>query len=170
MWIVGIAMAALFVIIYYNTRLYASMVIYIYFFLASVYGWAKWIKNRKKENTTTDIILHAPQKAAIPIIFGIVLTFLLIYFLLIKYSDNQGGITIGDSLTTTLNIVALWMAARRWAEQWLLLIPANAISSILLIIQGDHISGILFAVYFIVSILGYFNWKKLAKQSIINKK
>lgn len=163
MWLVGIGMAAFFIVIYYDTLLYASMVIYVYFLLASVYGLIKWIKSRKEQNSNQDTILRAPRKVLIPTIVAITIAAGLIYFILIELGTYQGYVTVGDSLTTSLNVVALWLAARRWAEQWLLLIPANAMSSLLLFIQGDHVSSIMFAVYFIVSIFGYFNWKKLAK-------
>lgn len=165
MWPISIAMAAFFVVIYYNTQLYASMVIYIYFFGASFYGLIKWMKSRKKENTKQDIILRAPRKIMLPTITAILVTCGIIYLLLITTGTNQGNISIGDSLTTSLNIIALWLASRRWAEQWLLLIPANGISAILLFIQQDQISSIMFAVYFVVSIFGYFNWVRLAKKT-----
>ncbi|NDV67806.1 nicotinamide riboside transporter PnuC [Dysgonomonas sp. 25] len=163
MWLVGIGMAAFFVVIYYNTQLYASMVIYVYFLLGSIYGLIKWQRSRKNENTDQDIILRAPRKVLIPTITAIVVVGGIIYMLLITLSNNQGGVTIGDSVTTSLNVVALWLASRRWAEQWLLLIPANGLSAILLFIQQDEISAAMFAVYFVVSIFGYFNWKRLAK-------
>lgn len=164
MWAASIIMAAFYIYIFYSTQLYASMGIYCYFFLASVYGWIMWALKRKKQDTGEHIIGHIPQKFIFPIVFTILILFGIIYFILIKFSIDQSYITIGDALTTSLNITALWMAARKWAEQWLLLIPANAISSCLLFLQGDIMSGCLFIIFCIVSVFGYFKWKKMAKE------
>lgn len=161
MWAASIVMAAFYIYIFYTTRLYASMAIYIYFFLASVYGWVVWVFRNRDKETGNEIITHVGKRYILPIILGVILIFILIYLVLIWFSDNQAFITIGDSLTTSLNIVALWMISRKWAEQWLLVIPANLISGILLFAQRDVMSGCLFIIFFLVSIMGYFKWKRL---------
>ncbi|MBD8389980.1 nicotinamide riboside transporter PnuC [Dysgonomonas sp. BGC7] len=162
MWAASIIMAAFYICIFYKTELYASMTIYIYFFLASIYGWVMWIMRNRDRDTGEEIISTVPSKYILPLALGVILTFLIIYFILIQFSRSSIFITIGDATTTALNIVALWMISRKWAEQWLLVIPANLISGILLFAQHDSMSGTLFIVYFIVSILGYFRWKKIA--------
>lgn len=160
MWAASIVMAAFYIYIFYTTRLYASMAIYIYFLLASAYGWLAWITRNRNKETGEEVISHVEKKYLLPIIIAIISVFALIYLLLIQFSENKSIITIGDSLTTSLNIVALWMISRKWAEQWLLVIPANLISSCLLFAQHDIMSGVLFFIFFIVSIFGYFNWKR----------
>lgn len=162
MWAASIVMAAFYVVIFYTTQLYASMGIYLYFLLASVYGWFAWIVKGKNNDSGEYVILQIPRRNIIYVIISILVAFLIIYVLLIQFSDSSGFIAVGDALTTALNVVALWMASRRWAEQWLLLIPANVISAILLFVQHDAMSGLLFIVFFIVSIFGYLKWKKMA--------
>lgn len=163
MWAASIVMAAFYIVIFYTTQLYASMGIYLYFLLASAYGWFAWIVKGKNNDSGEYVILQIPHRNIIFVITSVCVAFMIIYVLLIKFSDSSGFIAIGDALTTALNVVALWMASRRWAEQWLLLIPANVISSILLFVQHDAMSCLLFIVFFIVSIFGYLRWKRLAQ-------
>jgi len=163
MWAASIAMAIFYIFIFYKTGLYASMCIYFYFLIASIYGWFMWVTRNRDKSTGSEIITRMEIRYIPFIIVGIIATFFLIYILLIQFGNNPVHITIGDALTTSLNIVALWMISRKWAEQWLLVIPANAISSGLLFVQHDPMSGILFSIFFIVSIFGYFKWKKMAK-------
>lgn len=166
MWAASIVMAGFYIYIFYDTKLYASMVIYTYFLLASIYGWIIWIKKNRDRQTGDEIIKRVPKSYTLQILIAIVIIAIIIYYLLIHYSIDQSYITIGDALTTSLNIVALWMVSRKWAEQWLLVIPANAISAILLFIQKDYTAGTLFVVFFVVSIFGYYKWKKMAKESL----
>lgn len=162
MWAASILMAAFYIFIFYKTGLYASMCIYIYFFFASIYGWIMWITRNRDAESGDEIIIHI-QRWHYPFIIGCVfISFIFIYTMLDLFSYNTVYITIGDALTTSLNIVALWMISRKWVEQWLLVIPANAISSILLFMQHDIMSGILFSIYFVVSIFGYYRWKRVA--------
>ncbi|MFT4221451.1 nicotinamide riboside transporter PnuC [Dysgonomonas sp.] len=160
MWAASIVMAVFYIYIFYTTKLYASMAIYIYFLLASVYGWIVWVTRNRDRETGEELISNLEKRYVLPIIIAVVLVFALIWLILMRFSENQFIITIGDSLTTSLNIVALWMISRKWAEQWLLVIPANFISSCLLFLQHDIMSSILFFIFFVVSIFGYFNWKR----------
>ena len=168
MWAASIAMAAFYVFIFYRTGLYASMGIYIYFFIASIYGWFFWITCNRDKDTGNEIITSIEKRYIVPIIADIILISVLIYFILVQFNDNVSFITIGDAFTTSLNIVALWMISRKWAEQWLLVIPANLVSSGLLFAQDDAMSGILFFIFFVVSIFGYIRWKKIARNSPAN--
>lgn len=161
MWPVSILMSAFYVYIFYSTKLYASMGIYVYFSVASVYGWIRWWLKDRNTDTGEHIITRMKKCFVLPMIAAILFIFGVLYFILLRYSIDQSFVTIGDAFTTSLNIVSLWMASRKWAEQWLLLIPANAISCSLLYVQGDIMSTCLFAVFFIVSILGYFKWKEM---------
>ncbi len=161
MWAASIVMAAFYIYIFYNARLYASMAIYIYFFIASVYGWIVWVMHNRDKETGDEIISHVGKKYIPVIVLSIVIISVAIYFILIQFSVNPILITFGDSLTTTLNIVALWMVSRKWAEQWLLVIPANLITSILFFAQQDKLSGCLFLIFFVVSIFGYRKWRKM---------
>lgn len=163
MWAASIAMAAFYIYIFYDTRLYASMCIYIYFFGASIYGWLMWFF-RSKNEAGDDVIVRIPQSKWMTVLSAILLIWAVVYAILLLFSNNNGLITLGDSLTTSLNIVALWMVSRKWADQWLLLIPANFISSILLIVQQDAISGVMFIVFFIGSIYGFRKWKSLCSE------
>jgi nicotinamide mononucleotide transporter len=165
MWAASIIMAAFYIYIFYITGLYASMGIYIYFFGASVYGWIVWMFRNGDKETGGEIISHAEKRYILPVISGVVLITLPVCIVLTQFSGNSHYITIGDSLSTSLNIVALWMISRKWVEQWLLVIPANLISGIILFVQQDVLSGCLFILFFIVSIMGYFKWKRLAMLS-----
>lgn len=161
MWAASIVMAAFYIYIFYTTQLYASMAIYMYFFLASVYGWIVWVLRNRDKETGREVISRVEKRYILPIVSSVFLVSILIYLILIQFSDNSVFITIGDSVTTSLNIVALWMISRKWVEQWLLVIPANLISGVLLFVQHDIMSGCLFIVFFLVSIMGYFKWKGL---------
>lgn len=163
MWPASILMSVFYVYIFYSTRLYASMGIYMYFSAASIYGWVRWQIRDRNKNTGDHIITRMKKQYVLPMIAAIIVVFGIVYFVLLRYSIDQAYVTIGDALTTSFNIVALWMAARKWAEQWLLLIPANAISCILLFVQGDMMSTCLFATFFVVSIFGYLKWRRIAK-------
>lgn len=164
MWLASIVMAVFFIYIFYTAQLYGSMAIYTYFFFASIYAWIRWLTKNRNEETGDHIIIRVPSKQIQRILLWIVVIFALCSVLIYATTNNPIPLILGDALVTSLNIVALWMATNKWAEQWCLLVVANLLSSILLYHQGEMASATMFLFYFVVSILGYQNWKKMTPQ------
>ncbi|MDR1517256.1 MAG: nicotinamide riboside transporter PnuC [Dysgonamonadaceae bacterium] len=160
LWLVGILMPLIYVYIFFHAKFYAYMGINVYYFFASVYGWIKWTRTAGNEVETP--ILHTPEQKIIPLAAVFSLIFMLITYILIYYTDSP--VAIGDSFTTALSIVAMWMLANKYIEQWWLLIVVNAASCGLFFLQGLNYTALLYLIYGIVSFFGYFKWKRLMEK------
>ena len=87
-----------------------------------------------------------------------IVIFILIAFILKRYTDSD--IILLDSFTTSLSIVATWMLARKIMEHWIIWIVVDSVSAALYIYKGLYPTVILFAIYTVLAILGYIEWKK----------
>ncbi|MFV0469010.1 MAG: nicotinamide riboside transporter PnuC [Dysgonomonas sp.] len=159
MWATGILMSVFYVYVYVTAGFYAFAGINIYYILAQVYGWYKWNNKDVKDNKDERPISHTPVKYYLPLSAATLVLFLLIVFLLKFY--NESSIVWGDSFITSLGIVAIWMLTQKYVEQWLPLIVANVASIFIFYHQGLYPTSILYIVYSIVSVFGYFNWRKM---------
>ena len=168
MWIASIVMAVLYIYIFYKSEFYAMSLIYAYFLAISIVGWKRW-----HEKQLAPAGMDASRSSIIPILrmpteqLTLIGCLLLgaafsIALLLSLFTDTSWIILTSDTIATSLNVVAIWMATRRWAEQWLLLIPANLLTGIMLYLQAQYSSSIMFFIYFVVSMFGYFHWRKIA--------
>ena len=163
LWIAGIIMPAIYLSVYYNAGLYADFGINIYYLLIAIYGWVAWktgftlfgSKEPKKELR----ISHTPHRRWIKVAVAFVVAMLLIAYILISHTDST--VPWSDSFTTALSIVGMWMLARKYIEQWWVWCVVDVASSALYIYKGLHFTAILYAVYAIIAIFGYFKWKKL---------
>ena len=63
-----------------------------------------------------------------------------------------------DAFTTSLSIVAMWMLARKYVEQWLVWIVVDAVSAGLYFYKGIPFYGVLYAIYTAVAYFGYRRW------------
>lgn len=74
-----------------------------------------------------------------------------------------------DSTTTVLSVIAMWLMAKRYAEQWTLWIIVNIFSIIMWSYRfGTGIEGsinmiIMWSAYLVNSVYGYYKWNKGAK-------
>ena len=163
LWPVGIVMSLFYVVIFFHGKFYADAAINLYYIGANSYGLIRWTRSRKQplENGTTAelAITHVPAKRILPLTAVTVVLWMMFYGILKSVTDSP--VPLGDAFTTAVSIVAMWMLAQKYLEQWLLWIVVNIVSTILYFWKGLYPTGILFIVYVVVAVLGYMKWKKL---------
>lgn len=162
LWPVGVIMPIVYVIIFYQTKFYADMGIYIYYFFASIYGWYIWAKTSKQTDELS--ISHTPVKYIGKLIASFGAIFFVITFVLLRFTDSP--VPYGDSFTTSLSILAMWMLAHKYIEQWWLWIGVNVVSTVLYVWKGLYPTALLFLIYSIIPFFGYFKWKRMMEEEI----
>lgn len=161
LWPVGVLMPIVYVWIFYQSKFYADMGINVYYFFASIYGWTRWNKNSSGGEDELPIT-HTPKRYIMPLTMVTAVLFATISFVLIRFTDSP--VAYGDSLTTAISIVAMWMLAHKYVEQWGLWFIVNIVSCGLYVWKGLYPTAILFAIYSVISVFGYFKWIRMMKE------
>ncbi|WP_446784834.1 nicotinamide riboside transporter PnuC [Macellibacteroides fermentans] len=157
LWPVGVIMPLFYIYIFFVSRFYADMGINIYYLFASIYGWIRWNKSASQEQSLA--ISHMPYRYWGVALLALSILFAGIAWILIRFTDSP--VPFGDSFTTALSIVAMWMLANKYIEQWGLWIVVNVVSCALYAWKGLYPTALLYVVYSIVPVFGYFKWKQL---------
>ncbi len=159
LWIVGFLTSAAYIVVFYNSKFYADMSLQVYYLIISVYGLYFWLKGTDKDSSKEELPVTAtPRKTAIILTVVFVVLFILIGEILDKFTDSP--VPWWDSFTTAASIVATWMLARKYIEQWLIWIVVDTVSLGLYIYKGLYFTSFLFLVYSIMAVVGYIQWKK----------
>ena len=160
LWAASIVMPAIYIFIYAESGFYADMGINIYYLVASVYGWAAWL--RRGDDGKPLKITHTPRKMILPLVAVCATAMVVITYILLNYTDST--VPYGDSFTTALSIVALYMLARKQAEQWLVWLVVDVVSCALYISKGIHLTAALYGLYTILAWVGYRRWLKMIEE------
>ncbi|MBP5196742.1 MAG: nicotinamide mononucleotide transporter [Bacteroidaceae bacterium] len=155
-WYAGIAMPAISLWVYWKSGLYADFGINVYYLVAALYGLWLWRKNQGDARYAP--ITSMPARILIPLLAAFMVVFISTGFILDNYTPSD--VPWWDSFTTALSVVGLWMLARKWVEQWIPWIVVDAVSSALYIYKDIYFYAILYGLYTVVAIIGYFAWKK----------
>lgn len=162
LWIASIVMPAIYIFVYYHAGLYADTGINVYFLLASVYGWVVWLKGKGSQDGKAALpISHIPIKKLLPATIAFGAAFFAIAWILIAYTDSN--VPWLDSFTTALSIVAMWMLARKYVEQWIAWIVVDVVSSGLYVYKGLHFTAALYGLYAVIAVFGYFKWRRMMR-------
>lgn len=159
-WPVGLLNALFYIAVFYSSKIYADMSLQLYYVAISIYGWWCWFHG----SATGDILSVTRTSGILWIKLSVVslILFVGITFMLSHYTDSQ--VPYWDGLTTALSIVATWMLAKKKIEHWLLWVFVDAISIGLFIYKDLYPTTLLFLVYTILAVYGYWEWKRELEQ------
>lgn len=163
LWIASIIMPGISMWIYLRRGIYADFAINIYYFLIAVYGYLRWTRRGAASD-------GAAGKAALPVTdipprqllasAGVfVLLWGALYAMLRWLTDST--VPLADAFTTALSIVAMWMLARKYLQQWIAWIAVDAVCTGLYAYKGIYLYALLYAVYTFVAFKGYRNWRRI---------
>ena len=159
LWAANIVMPLIYIFVYYDSGFYADMGINVYYLVASLYGWIMW--RRGRDNGKELPISHTPRReiALMGSVFAVLM--LGIWLILINFTDST--VPLGDTFTTALSVVALYMLAKKYVEQWLVWIVVDVVCAALYIYKGLYPTAILYLLYSVVAWFGYCRWLKMMK-------
>lgn len=163
MWIVGILSSLVYVYVFFDAKVYATMGLNLYYTAISIYGLWQWSPHRRqadKQTLSPDVILyrHLTRPLAGIILFSLALVYVFIYYLLSHYTDSP--VPVVDAVVTTIGIVATWMLARRIIEHWMCWIVANLLSIYMYYRLALYPTMFLYFCYTVLAFAGYYMWKK----------
>ena len=151
-WYAAIVSVLLYFFICFDAKLYAESGLQIFYLFMAFYGLYNW----NKKNETNIISINAKTHIKL-ITIGLLLTFLLGYYLTIYTSAASPLI---DSFTTIFSIIGTFMVARKILENWIYWIIIDIVSIQLYIGRELYLTGLLFLIYTVIAIYGYFAWAK----------
>ncbi len=160
LWPMGILSAALYIIVFFQSKFYADMGLNFYYVVISLYGWATWASERKRTGVKMQVKLMRGKKALLAFV-SFVVFFVIIGVVLDKFTDSP--LPYWDALTTSGSIVATWMLTRKYIEHWILWVAIDLISMGLYLYKGLYPTAILFVIYSIMAVIGFIQWNRELK-------
>lgn len=157
-WPTGLVTSALYIFVFFQSKLYADMGLQVYYVGISIYGWYYWVNGGKAENRKTVPVRSVNKKLWLKLMGIAIIIYFAILIILLNFTDSD--VPYMDSFTTALSIIATWMLAKKYIEQWLIWIFVDFISVGLYIYKGLWPTVILFIVYTAMAFVGYIEWKK----------
>ena len=163
MWVVGFVSSAVYVVVFFQEGFFAFSALYVYFVAISVYGLYCWRFAQISDNGTTTVerpVCRLKFRLGIVLALIAVVLFLGIGYVLDNHIEASDIPPYCEALAVSLNIVATWMLARKILEHWILWIFINIFSAALCFSLELYPTTLLFGVYGVMSVVGWFRWKQ----------
>ena len=159
-WPTGLFASLLYTVVFFKSGFYADMGLQVYYVGISIYGWYFWIQGGKHRISTKRLVpvKKIPRQIFIVSFIATVLIYIMLLAILLNFTDST--VPYMDSLTTALSVTATWMLAKKYIEHWYIWIFVDFFSAVLYIYKELWPTTILFLIYTIMAVVGYFEWKK----------
>ena len=155
----GIINTSIFVYLLVKWELLGDMIINIYYFLMSIYGWYYWTRKSNNLGYTPITRMHS---ADIKIILIIIISSVLFVSYLYSFFEKWSGfVSYVDITTTAIFFAGMWLMARRKIECWFFWILGDIISVPLYFVKGLAFSSFQYLIFTFISIAGYYKWKSI---------
>jgi nicotinamide mononucleotide transporter len=164
-WPVGLLNALFYIAVFFSSKIYADMTLQFYYVAISIYGWWCWLHGSASGESLAVTRTNSILWMKLTVTF--LMLFVIIAYVLLRFTDSP--VPYWDAVTTALSIVATWMLARKKIEHWLVWVFVDAISIGLFIIKELYPTTILFSVYTVLAVYGYYEWRKELNQVIWNE-
>lgn len=155
-WPAGLVNVSLFLVLFYQARLYADMGLQGVYIVLSLYGWWHWLyggPGRQEAPVTRtprgEALLLAALTAGGTLALGTALGRL-----------TDADLPYWDSLTTCLSLAGQWLTARKRLENWLVWIVADALYVGIFFYKGLYLTLGQYAVFLVLAVAGYVAWKR----------
>ena len=154
---VGVVNVSLYAWLFFSPgiRLYADALLQCIYIVLLIYGWYKWTE---KKQTVEFLPVRIDRKPALQTALIVIAgTITLAFFLQTKTNASYPWL---DSALTCSSLAAQWMIARKMIENWIVWIIVDIVYLPLYIIKGLPLTALLYFVFLLMAIRGYYDWKK----------
>jgi nicotinamide mononucleotide transporter len=161
-WWTGILGCSLFAVLFYQSNLYADVVLQAFFIVSSAIGWWQWLKGAHGDPLP---ITHAHVKTVLWIVpTGAAAT--AAYGALLHHYTNAYAPFL-DSTVLVFSIVAQFLMMQRRVDNWPFWILVNTIAVPLYVSRELYLTSFLYGCYWINAVVSWISWRRLARVPVV---
>lgn len=163
-WPVGIASVLLYMLLFYQIRLYSDALEQVYYLGASAYGWWLWSSRGREDERAFAPYVSAPRTLGLVLLITLALAAGLgalvsrIHELLPALFPQPAAFPYLDALTTVMSFSAMWLMAQKRLESWAYWIIVDVIGIGLYYVQGVRFLSLLYVILLAMAINGLVGW------------
>jgi nicotinamide mononucleotide transporter len=171
-WPVGIVSSVLFLVLFYQIKLYSDTIEQIYYIITNIYGWWAWDKSPKDNGQVIGVRYsdrhRVTQWIALTLIVSAIVGFLMsrIHLLLPAQFPEPAALPYLDALTTIMSFTATWLMIQKKVECWIYWIIVDVIGIGLYFAKDVKFVALLYVVLLVLAINGFRLWHRTSKTAI----
>jgi nicotinamide mononucleotide transporter len=154
-WPIGSLSNLLFTVIFYREKLYADVALQLIYVGLNVYGWYEWRYGGRGQTPLP--VARTPARQRL-ILAGLAAAG--IAGLTVTLRQTDASLPFWDATTTVLSLIAQYMLAKKWVENWAVWIIVNVLYIGIYATKGLYFTSAQQLIFIYLSLLGFRDWRR----------
>ncbi len=165
-WPLTIVASALYVWLFYASKLYGEAGVNVFFAVAAVWGWWQWLRGHRADSSLPLRVAKLDRNGWTIAIGAWAFLWLACAMLLRTITDSD--VPWADGFVTAGSVVGTVLLGRKFIENWPTWLVVNAASVALFAYKGLQLTVVLYVIFFLLAIWGWIGWKKRLPAAVLN--
>lgn len=163
-WPLGVITAGFYIAVFARAGLYSDTGLQVVYLVLSFYGWWYWLRGDAKGGrdgtpaAAAVVVTRVPSREMLALTGAGIAMWLTLYAISSQLPGTRAPLL--DAALTATSLVAQYMMTRKYLENWVLWIAADIAYIGLFLTRGLRLTSVLYAVYLVLAIIGYLQWKR----------
>jgi len=158
-WWIGLIGVVLYIIVFYEVKLYGDVAIQVFYFITSCQGIYVWLKGGSDQ--TEKPIGRVAKKVVIISLIGGIMGVVGVTNILIAL---RGAAPFWDAITTVGSVIAQLYLMQRYVESWYIWIAMDTIYIPLYASRDLYLTSFLYVIFWLMAFNGLQNFRRLYQE------
>ncbi|HAW92469.1 MULTISPECIES: nicotinamide riboside transporter PnuC [unclassified Arsukibacterium] len=155
-WPAALLSTILFTHIMWDSALLSDALLQLYYAAMALYGWWRW-QQLKQQHKGQNTVSEWPWRRHMQLILITALAGVLLGYVMANFT--RADFAYLDAQTTVFSVMATWLVARKLVSNWLYWVVIDAVSIYVYAQKHLYFLTLLFMLYTIIALAGYFIWR-----------
>ncbi|HYJ99657.1 MAG TPA: nicotinamide riboside transporter PnuC [Burkholderiaceae bacterium] len=157
-WPLAIVSSALYSVLFASSRLYGEASLQLLFITVAFWGWWQWLRGHGADGAPLRVhVLSMPARWQIGALT--LAAWPVLGWLLDRHTDSD--VPYLDALPTVGSVAGQLLLGRKLVENWPVWLVVNAVSLALFAVKGLWLTVVLYALFALLSLVGWRAWHRL---------
>ena len=158
-WPLAIVSSLLYFFLFWDSRLYAEASLQVFFAVVALWGWWQWLRGTGADGAALRVRFLG-TRGRLVCLLALALAWPALGLFLRHFTDTD--VPWWDAFPTAASLVGQWLLGRKYVENWPAWIVVNIVSVGLFAYKGLWLTVMLYAVFVVLSVVGWRAWLKQA--------
>jgi nicotinamide mononucleotide transporter len=160
-WPFGLVGVIAYGFVFYDVKLYSDVILQCIYVVLQFVGWYAWLHGGKDKNKLPVTDLSGTAKAgwiAVALLGSAAWGHLMA-------TNTDAAAPYPDAFIVVVSLIAQWLLCIKKVQAWIAWIVVDVVAIGVYYYKGLYLTSGLYALFFVMATMGYFEWRKLSEQT-----
>jgi nicotinamide mononucleotide transporter len=158
-WPLAIASSALYLLVFWQARLYGDAGLQVLFIVVALWGWWQWLRGHQADGSKL-LVRYLSARGQLALLAAFAVLWPATGLFLLRATDTD--VPWWDAFPTAGSVIGQWLLGRKYVENWPAWIVVNIVGVALFAYKGLWLTVGLYLLFLVMAIGGWLAWHRLA--------